>query len=328
MPPKDWLSKKAEFAIKTSGSTDKPKTIVFKRAQLQKSAHRTLQTLGLNKGDRVLMCLNPNFVAGKMMLVRALEGRLNLQIVSPSANPLRKIKIEQQFEFASFFTNQIERILEESPSKLEKINTILIGGGALHPKLEQDLQKVKSRILHSYATTETLSHQALRHVNGKDRSHAFHAVRDVSFAKDERSCLVINDHLLGLKHLVTNDIVELIDASSFRWRGRFDNIVNSGGIKIQLEETEDLIKELLTKRGLTHQFCLLAKPDLALSQKLVLIIGDPKNHLSKSQLLDLLKEQLPKYHAPKEIILVPTLYFTKTGKIDRKKNEELYLKID
>jgi O-succinylbenzoic acid--CoA ligase len=322
---RDWLTKKAEFVIKTSGSTGMPKTLVFKRDQLKISAHRTLRTFGLKKGDRVLVCLNPYFVAGKLMLVRSLEGKLKMEIVTPSSNPLRKIEIKEQVDFAAFFPNQLEKILEESPQKLNRIKTILVGGAAIHPRLEGELQEVKSQIFHSYATTETLSHQAIRHVNGIDRSETFHSVEGVSFATDERSCLVINDRLLGLKNLVTNDIVDLIDQSSFRWRGRIDNMVNSGGIKIQLEETEDLIRQVLTHNEIKNKFCLLSKPDRALTESLVLIIEMSKDQMQKSHLLDLLNKHLPKYHTPKEIIFVAKLYITETGKVDRIKNTEEYL---
>jgi O-succinylbenzoic acid--CoA ligase len=314
---RDWLTKKAEFVIKTSGSTGMPKTLVFKRDQLKISAHRTLRTFGLKKGDRVLVCLNPYFVAGKLMLVRSLEGKLKMEIVTPSSNPLRKIEIKEQVDFAAFFPNQLEKILEESPQKLNRIKTILVGGAAIHPRLEGELQEVKSQIFHSYATTETLSHQAIRHVNGIDRSETFHAVEGVSFATDER--------LLGLKNLVTNDIVDLGGRRIIKKRGRIDNMVNSGGIKIQLEETEDLIRQVLTHNEIKNKFCLLSKPDRALTERLVLIIEMSKDQMQKSHLLDLLNKHLPKYHTPKEIIFVAKLYITETGKVDRIKNTEEYL---
>jgi O-succinylbenzoic acid--CoA ligase len=323
---KDWLTKKAQFAVKTSGSTGTPKTLIFERKQLLGSAQRTIETFGLKKGDRTLICLNPNFIAGKMMLVRGIEAELKMDIIEPSSNPLEKIDPEKQFEFVALFTNQIEKALQKTPEKLDSIKTVLVGGATVFPTLESDLQKVKSQIYHSYATTETLSHLALRCVNGNKKSEIYQAMNGVSFDIDNRSCLVINDTLLGIRRLATNDIVELIDPNSFRWKGRIDNVVNSGGIKIHLEETEELIRQILLDNSIRENFCLVPKPDRALSQILVLLLESSKDETQAAQLLKLIRKEMPKYQAPREIVFVPKLHMTMTGKIDRIKNASVYIK--
>jgi len=322
---KCWLSDQSEFSIKTSGSTGKLKTIDFRREQMKKGTIRTLETFGLKKGDRILMCLNPRFIAGMMMIVRALEGDLELIIETPSSNPLIEFTTGNNLDFAAFTPNQIEHILNESPAKLIGIKTILIGGADLHSVLEEKLQEVKSQVFHSYAMTETLTHVALRRVNGPKKSKFFYALPGVSFKLDDRSCMIINDRLLEIEDLITNDIVKLIDDSSFIWMGRFDNVINTGGVKIQIENLEKKISQIFNEIELENNFCIIPKSDRELTQKMILLVEINQHQISEYSLLKMLKARLPKYHAPKKIILVPEILHTKTGKIDRIQNADVYL---
>ena len=323
---KTWLTGQNEFLIQTSGSTRDPKIISFSRKQIITSAKRTLDTFNIKKGDKMLACLNPKFIAGTMMLVRAIEGELELTAVTPSVNPLAKLNHDDTFDFAAFSPNQIEHILQESPDKLNQIKMILIGGAGVHPILEEKLQEVKSMVFHSYAMTETLTHSAIRRVNGSEKSSVFHAIKGVTFTLDKRSCLVIHDQVLGIKKLITTDIVELFDEFTFQWKGRYDHVINSGGIKIQIEFIEQEIKKIFQSKDLNYRFCVVSEPDLALTNKIVLLIELRDLHFNKPFILKILQEKLPKYHSPKKIIQVPEIILTKTGKIDRIRNSDVYLR--
>ncbi|NJN25475.1 MAG: AMP-binding protein [Cyclobacteriaceae bacterium] len=321
-----YLSGHKLFTFQTSGSTGKSKEITFSKTQLQISARRTNAIFGLTPGKTVLHCLSPDYVAGKMMLVRALEGRLRLLSQTPGANPLSQLPDGKIIDFVALAPGQLDGILRESPQKLKQTKTILLGGADLPPGLEQKLQKLETQIFQSYAMTETLTHVALRQINGTDKTREYHAIPGVSFEVDDRGCLVVDDEMLGIKQLVTNDLVELVDEKTFRWKGRYDNVVNSGGIKIMLEETERNISEILRGLGIVVPFCLVSLPDEQLGEKLVLLLTQIDNQLLNRQQLEVaLKEKLPKYHAPKIIQFVPKLYLTNTGKIDRRKNKEVYL---
>lgn len=320
-----WLSGQMNFQFHTSGSTGKPKKIIFTKSLLQKSALRSIDAFKLKLGETSLACLNTAFVAGKMMLVRALEGRLNLIIETPSANPLAQIDDEISIDFCALTPYQLKSVLDETPTKLKQIKTLLIGGAELDPLVENQLQKEKTIVYHSYAMTETLTHVGLRIVNGLKRSDIYHGLQGVSFSKDNRSCLIIQDQVLRIDHLITNDIVEIINEKSFRWIGRFDNVVNSGGIKIQVEKLEDKIRVILNDLGIDHSFCLLSVPDKKLNKKLILLIEQSEKLINEKYILDTLKTSLPLYHNPKAIKQVAELYFTKSGKIDRNRNSEIYL---
>ena len=322
---KAYLSDQTEFSFYTSGSTGNPKEITFQKNQLKKSALRTNSIFGLVSGSTILCCLNTDFVAGKMMLIRALEGDLNLIIQTPSSNPLQDIDEEHFIDFIALTPLQIDRILAESPQKIASIKNILIGGAMLHPLTEEKLQRQKAQIWHSYAMTETLTHVALRHVNGTEKSLAFHALPGVSFNVDARNCLVIKDQVLGIEQLISNDIVELIDEKSFRWIGRYDNVINSGGIKIRFEETENRINEILKEVKINHPICLISLPDDRLGEKLVLLIETKESEFNESDVKNILKEKLPKFHDPKVILSVPKLMLTTNGKIDRIRNKNFYL---
>ncbi len=321
---KDWLSGRNYFLLKTSGSTGKPKTLKFSREQLEKSAIRTIKIFGLQQGQIILACLDIKFVAGVMMLVRAIEGKLNLIIIDP-VKLTQKIDNELKIEFCALTPYQFEAIHKKTPETLANIHTILLGGAALNPSLECRMEHISSNIYHGYAMTETLSHVALRKVNGDGKAEIYQAVEGVTFSLDKRGCLIIQDKILDIDGLVTNDLVELIDERSFKWIGRVDNVINSGGIKIQVEKLENKIEDILHESGVNQRFCILSIPDEKLTSKMILLIEQREILIDDVGILDLLKRKLAKYHSPKVLIKVPELVLTNTGKIDRTGNSELYL---
>lgn len=260
-----------------------------------------------------------------MMIVRAIGGDLNLIIVTPNANPLAQIPPGQIIDFVAMTPLQVECVLRESADKINFINKLLIGGAGLHIQIESKLQKLKTKIYHSYSMTETLTHVALRSVNGIEKSDIYHALKGITFSRDERDCLIIHDRILEIDRLVTKDIVELIDDKSFRWIGRYDNVINSGGIKIQIEEIEKQVKGILHDLGIIQPFCILSIPDSKLTYKMILLIEQGETMLDEAYILRVLKSKLPRYHDPKALKQVPKLIYTKSGKIDRKKNGAVYL---
>ncbi len=319
----DWQSAKDSFVFKTSGSTGKPKQIKFSREQIRKSAQRTIDTFHLQPGQAVLCCLNTSFVAGFMMLIRAIEGNLKLTIQEPSSNPLAFIG-DHKIDFVAMTPNQLKGSLDENPEKIHQIGKLLLGGAGLHPVLENRIRSMQVEAYHGYAMTETLTHVAVRNISKSETE--YRALNGVVFRLNKKGCLVINDEWLGIQDLETNDLVDLVDDRTFIWIGRNDHVVNSGGIKIQLEELENNMDKILHELDLDIAYCLVPQPDIILSNRLVLLIEDSGIEISVDQILNKLKADLPKYHAPREIIMVPELFHTRTGKIDRRKNIEVYIK--
>ncbi len=319
----DWLKGQSEFSFQTSGSTGTPKQCRFSRNQIIASAQRTLDFFQLKQGDTTLCCLNTEFVAGYMMIIRALVGQLNLIITDPSADPWKDL--EDIIDFAAVTPIQVESGMRRYPEKISKIGKLLIGGAAIHPLLERQVADLPGRVYHSYAMTETLTHVALREVAGTTKTDIYSALLGVSFTTDDKNCLIIHDNRLGLHGLKTTDLVELLDSKSFRWLGRYDNVINTGGIKLQIEYLEPLIGKALRQLGITSNFCVVPKEDLKRTTRVVLLIEIHGVSLRQEEIQLRLKSQMPRYHCPSEVIFVPEIFLTKSGKVDRIKNVSHYI---
>ena len=327
-----WLSDQAEFVLQTSGSTGTPKLVTLTRAQMRASALLTGQTLGLQTGDAALVCLNIRYVAGVMMLVRGLELGLPMTIIEPSGNPLAGFDPNQiHFAFTAFVPLQLQAILEQAADKLSilnKMKVILIGGAATSPALEQALQVIESPVFATYGMTETVSHIALRRLNGPERRDKFTALDGVSLGTDERGCLHITSAATNFVRVQTNDVVELLDEPTvegptvgpahFRLLGRADNVINSGGVKVQPEQVEQVISIVLNERGLSWRVLVVGQPDERLGQRVVLFCEEWTMTNEQWQLVqDAVREQIGPYAVPKEAVTVAYFIQTPTGKIDR-----------
>lgn len=286
------------------------------------SARLTGQTLSLKPGDAALVCLNIHYIAGVMMLVRGLELNLPMTIVEPSANPLVNFQPGHDlFAFTALVPLQLQTILEQTPEKLPVMNqmkAILVGGAATSPALEEALQLIQTPVYATYGMTETVSHVALRRLNGPQATDYFTALPEVTLGIDERGCLHITAAASNFQRIQTNDVVEMPDAQHFRLLGRADSIINSGGIKIQPEPIERALQELLAQWNQSPRLFVAGLPDERLGQRVTAFIEQVS--LTADQQLFLkesLAQQLGPYAAPKQFITVSTFRETPTGKIDR-----------
>ncbi|MCU0352804.1 MAG: AMP-binding protein [Cytophagales bacterium] len=318
----DWLFGWEQFTLNTSGSTGPPKPIALTRRQMAASAAMTGQALGLQPGDTVLVNLSVRYIAGMMMLVRGLELGLHLTVVEPTTRLLESLPIGSRFDFQSYVPLQIEAI-SQMPEGLALLNTakaILVGGAPVSPVLEEKLQAVGAPVYQTYGMTETVSHVALRRLNGSQRHDFYTALPGVAFVQDERGCLVIQTPHLHDNPLVTNDVVELLSAQNFRWLGRADNVINSGGVKVQAETVEAEVGRALAEMGLARRFFVAGLPDARLGEAVALVLeGEKIGSEQEEALLQSLKSRLPRYHAPVRVVYVPVFAETPTAKIDRKK---------
>jgi o-succinylbenzoate---CoA ligase len=315
-----WQSGKKTFELKTSGSTGIPKTIQLYRDKIEYSAHQTAQAFGINPGDTLLCCLGLNYVAGFMMVMRALVIGCNLVIEESVSNPLAAIPEYQNIDFASFVPLQIEAILndERTLRKLKKLKTILLGGAPVNESLQIKLQEIRVPVYHSYAMTETYTHVAIRRLNGEKRSKYYYPMPGVLLSADSRGCLVIKSFVTDNNPLITNDLVELNPDGSFLWVGRYDNIINSGGIKIQIEKIETVCENIFVGMGISQAFFAAGLPDERLGQKLVIVVEDKQwGEKMINNFNDQLSARLGKYEVPKDILFVDSILKTATGKVDR-----------
>ncbi|HIC38349.1 MAG TPA: O-succinylbenzoic acid--CoA ligase, partial [Candidatus Marinimicrobia bacterium] len=263
------------------------------------SAELTRKTFGLKKGDSALLCMPMKYVAGKMMVVRALELGLDLKVVEPSSNPLKYM--DEIIDFAAMVPFQLENSLND----LDQVKTLIVGGGQVSQQLIEKLQKISTQIFETYGMTETLTHVAIKPLNGPNISDLFRALDGIRFEKDDRGCLAIHASALNPVPIVTNDLVELIDENSFRWLGRFDNVINSGGIKIIPEVVEAKLLSIIPN----NRFFINGESDESLGEKVVLVV--------EGNVIEISFDSLEKFEKPKEIYFISEFLETESGKIRR-----------
>lgn len=315
---KDWLNNKAEFELTTSGSTGVPKPLSIPRNKMEISARATLKALNLSVGGNALVCLSTKFIAGKMMLARALVNKMNIIAVDPSSNPINGLDNTLKFALTAMVPLQMETILEANHpiDGLDNFKVILLGGAPTSLALEKKLKDLTAAIYATYGMTETVSHIALKRLNGVDKSDYFSVLPGVDINLDNRGCLAIRSEITDNQQIVTNDLVQIIDHQKFEWLGRFDNVINSGGVKIQSEKLESLIAELFHHQKIPNRFFCFGVPDEKLGQKVALVIeGTPAN--VDGMLLNI-KNNVPRFHAPKVLYTTPHFVETETKKIQRK----------
>jgi len=318
---KEWQDGKTDFYMKTSGSTGEPKDFILRRELMIKSAELTGKTFNLSKGDTLLCCLDMGYIAGLMMVARALVLKCNLYLTEASGNPLMNIGLNQKLDFGAFVPLQLEKIIEETPEKLPILNqmkAILVGGGPVSQKLENILKSITAPVYHTYSMTETYTHIAIRQLN-INPSRFYFPLEGVIISQDERGCLCVSSSITEGEVLVTNDLIELNPDGSFLWIGRADNIINSGGIKVQAEKIETATEAALKKMGIEGLAVMaVGLPDEKLGQQIVLLVeSDMQGGALKLSILAELKRNLPRYEVPKDVIFTPQFERTRTGKLQR-----------
>lgn len=306
----DWLNDSELLKVNTSGSTGVPKSIFLEKHKMRNSAIATGQFFGLGPKHSALLCLSPKYIAGKMMLVRAMVLGLEIDYVAPSSKPLSGLV--RYYDFVAMVPLQLEHSLAE----LAKVKTLIVGGAPIPFSLKSGLGDTKCQVFETYGMTETISHVAVRQLNVQQENPAdlfFHALPDINLSIDTRNCLVIKASRIAETPIVTNDVVNLVSATTFEWLGRFDNIINSGGIKLNPEKIETMFSPVLGTN-----FFLTGLPDERLGHKLVLIIeGEGERDLIMEKLASI--PFIKKIELPQEIFFVQRFSKTPNGKIQRKK---------
>jgi O-succinylbenzoic acid--CoA ligase len=295
------------IAVKTSGSTGQPKVFNVEKARFICSAKRTCDFFSLKKGDKSFLCISPEHIGGKMMIIRSKIRDMDLHIGNLSSFPFEK---KEKYDFAAFVPLQINRIIEKDIDYLKSIKNIIIGGGVLNQKTEEILVRNGVNAYATFGMTETLSHIALRKIGQPE----YQLLNEVEISTDGDNRLIIHDaKTTGLKELSTNDIVELTSNRSFIWKGRFDNVINSGGVKISPEEIEEKLQKLID-----FPFFISKEKDAYLGEKVILIIE------SKEEKEEInFKQVLSKYEIPKSVYFIEKFILTDTKKINRNKTLSL-----
>lgn len=295
----DWFDPKPYLEMNTSGSTGTPKIIRVDKQAMVNSALATGDFFGLQPGQKVLHCLPTDYVAGKMMFVRAFILGLDMEFVAPSSHPMERVKGD--FDFCGMVPLQAKNSLKD----LHRIKKLIIGGAKINKPLESGLATIPSQIYETYGMTETITHIAAKRVG----ESAFTVLPNVKISTDYRHCLVIDAHKISGEKIVTNDLVDLVSDTQFVWKGRFDNVINSGGIKLIPEQIEEKLAS-----SISNSFFVYGQADELLGEKLVLYVEGVPMTIEESVF-----EVLDKYERPKEIVFIPEFKRTATGKVIRDK---------
>ena len=321
----EWLHGQAYFTQHTSGSTGSPQSILLFREQMIASAQQTIEALQLTPQHTALVCLNTDYIGGKMMLVRSLVLGMDMVLVEPSSFPLDNLPLSPTF--TALVPLQVQTILEKSLTALNHFQGILVGGAPVSPALEVMIrQHVTSPIYATYGMTETVSHIALRPLNAHPPNDEYTVLGDTRIETDARGCLVIRGSVTNHQPVVTNDLVNITDAQRFRWMGRYDFVINSGGVKISPETVEATVDPLLKNMRIDGRFFVTGFPDERLGEKVVLVLEvDALVDEAKEELLTNFKKVLSPYDAPREICCLPQFIETSSGKINRPATRNLLL---
>ena len=306
----DWFDTDDFVIVQTSGSTGIPKQIKLQKKHMVASAKATGTYFNCLEGTRALICLSADFIAGKMMWVRALTLGWDVDVTSPTGNPLENNF--KEYDFSAMVPLQVEKSL----TQLNQIKKLIIGGAAVSRKLLNELQEVSTQAFATYGMTETITHIAVKKLNYTSEESYYETLPNVSISLDDRGCLVIDAPSISEEKVTTNDLVTIHSENTFEWIGRYDSIINSGGLKLLPETIERKLQSIISER-----FFISSLPDVRLGQKVILVIesseeNDGLEKIKQAQILD-------KYEMPKEVYFIAKFSETASAKIDKKANLEM-----
>ncbi|MCM1356887.1 MAG: AMP-binding protein [Staphylococcus sp.] len=304
---RQWENSDDHIIAYTSGSTGTPKEIRLLKSDMRASARATISFFNLTADSHLYLPLSPSYIAGKMQIVRALEAGCSLTVEPPGNHPLHTWHPSGRISLLPVVPSQVDGLLESG--KAGMIDAIIVGGAPLSPESESLITASGLTAYATYGMTETCSHVALRKLGDP----TFSALPGITFDLDERGCLIINSTTLSFRRLVTNDLAALADDSHFRWTGRYDNVINSGGLKISPEQIEERIAPLMPPGSL---FYVTSRPSTRWGEEAVLVTDAS---VLPTNLLDSIRELTGHEKAPKAIVTVDRIELTSSQKIIRRK---------
>ena len=300
-----WFNDNTHISVRTSGSTGAPSERRIPKEWMRASARVTALALGLHPEDRALLCISAKHIGGMMMIVRSFEIGMRLEIEAPSRSP----KTTQQVDFTAKVPMQVQTLLEANDD-LRPFGKIIVGGAPLDPRTERKLLRIETPIYATFGMTETVSHIALRRLSGEMASPLFETVEGVAVSCGDDGRLKMTIAHMDQLELVSNDLVDIIDSQHFIWKGRVDNIINSGGIKLSPEVIESQLSEQIDLAFFIHK-----QEDAMYGEMVVLCIeGSPTDTLKIKQAIDAIPKSKQR---PKEVYLFDRFSRTENGKLLR-----------
>ena len=304
-----WYDPSEYISANTSGSTGAPKEIHLLKSDMIISAKATNAFFGINSSSELALPLSISYIAGKMMIVRSLIAGCKLHIVKPNLDPLKDLPDDMLFNLFPIVPAQISGLLSHK-NLCDRLQNIIVGGAPTTPQQEKQLSAIGIPVYATYGMTETASHVALRRIGVDDY---YKALPGIEFDVDSRSCLVIKSEDASYHRIVTNDCVSLISPNRFRWLGRVDNVINTGGIKVYPEAIEKKLYALMGNRA----FYISSRPSEKWGSEIILYVEG--TDFDKEEFRAKESEILDQKLIPKDIITVEKFERTESGKIIRRK---------
>lgn len=289
----------------TSGSTGAPKEITLLKSDMLRSAEATCRHFSVDSSSLLVCPLSADYIAGKMMVVRAIFADAELIMEKPSNRPAAGDY--GTVALLPIVPSQAPGLLERCAAGL-RVRNVIVGGAPLSPEMETRLSQAPFAAYATYGMTETCSHVAVRQLG---TGPFYEALPGITFDTDADSCLRVVAPRFSFGSLQTNDIVELADDRHFRWLGRRDNVIITGGLKVIPEEIENRVRDIVG-----HEFYFAGRDDAKWGQAVVMIVEAPDG-IETGRLAAALRERLQKWEMPKEIIVRERLERTLSGKVIR-----------
>ncbi|TAG85029.1 MAG: hypothetical protein EAZ20_16130, partial [Bacteroidetes bacterium] len=298
--------------------TGLPKKIIISKKKMQISALATIQKLNLENEKNFLICLSTDYIAGKMMLIRAIEAQAFATIASPKQHIWQEI---DTFYFGAIVPVQLKSLLDNEDiwQKFDKIKALIVGGASIPSEWKKQIERLPMPVYATFGMTETVSHIALQLLNTQKKQDYFEVLEHIHIQKNDKNCLEIQSILTDNQWITTNDVVEIVAKHQFKWLGRADNIINIGGKKIQPETIENLIRLHLIDFFENEEFFIGGMNDEKWGQKLVIYI-ETKNNWTTTKMnlfFEKMSKILPHTEIPSKIIFQEFFERTQTGKIKR-----------
>ncbi len=303
-----WYKGDSSFEFQTSGSTSRPKIITFHRSQVEASCKQTIDYFGLNKGDKLLLCLPLSYVAGKMMLLRAIVGGFKLFLSEDNKFPWSGLN--ETIDFGAMVPMQLDRL--ENREQSLKIRHLLLGGAPLQSRHISQIKDLGLKAYESFGMTETLSHFAMKRLFLNEEAYTLLPNVKIKYGNDNVLSVIVpwikNDWLQ------TDDVVEIQGVNKFIWKGRQSNVINSGGVKLHPESIESKLQSFFSSRA----YFIYSLPSSKYGEKIGLFIeGAPINNIENQ-----LSSCLSSKERPKAVYYIPQFKYSTAGKLLKRESAQ------
>ncbi len=307
----EWLNGETYIIAHTSGSTGLPKSISLNKAFVRKSALATNNFFCLDSHSVLHSCISPDFIGGKMMLIRALECGGAFSFETPTNQPLADSRLPEITLLAVVPSQMI--YIVENIHVLPKIKNIIIGGSAIPTDLRKKIYESGLNAYETYGMTETASHIALRRVT-PDPLLPFKVIGHASVSANANGCLTIT--YPDGTDIETNDLAVVLNSNEFIITGRIDDRIITGGKKIDPAELEERLKQIVK-----IPFFLSSVPDSKWGERMVMVVEE--SVIIPDGIMTQIRSQFEGYETPKEILILKEFPKTASGKISRKELKRL-----